>query len=496
MTDGKRSLIKLVFKQLYLEKGILTYEMAPAFKLIQELAKIVESSKEQLDTEHAKKIFEPTNNIDMKTQRQYLRLHCPSLLARVDSDHYLLFSLYNYFMISRRATELPVSSIRKLLPIAYKTKEAGVKTYHLNIGEPDIQTPEVIINSLKSWNQNPIKYAPSGGTKEFINSVLWYYHKLGFSFLKAEHIIGTVGSSEAIFMALFSTCNPGDEVLVFEPFYSSYATSAKLVDIAFSPVETTVDTSFHLPNQDGIEKKITPKTKAIIYSNPCNPTGAVYTKKEIEMLVKIAKKHSLFLISDEVYREYIFVDWPHISLFSYIEEIPDLAIVVDSLSKRYNLCGSRLGMFITLNKDLLTSAMRIAMSRLSGGLVDQYMGTFLTKVPDSYIKDVQKEYKERRDLVYKGLKNISGVTVSKPEGAFYIMAQLPVDNAEKFCIWLLEKYRNNNETIMMAPGYGFYKGKAKGLKEVRIAYVLKKEDLQHSLYLLQDALEEYNKIKS
>lgn len=396
-------------------------------------------------------------------------------------------------MISKRAAELPVSSIRKLLPIAYKTKEAGVKIYHLNIGEPDIKTPEVIIDSLKSWNQNPIKYAPSGGTKEFIKSVLWYYHKLGFSFLKPEHIIGTVGSSEAIFMALFSACNPGDEVLVFEPFYSSYATSAKLVDITFTAVETSVETSFHLPKLEEIEKKITKKTKAIIYSNPCNPTGAVYTKKEIEMLVKIAKKHNLFLISDEVYREYIFVETPHTSLFSYMEEIPDLAIVVDSLSKRYNLCGSRLGMFMTLNKDLLTSALRIAMSRLSGGLIDQYMGTFLTEVPDSYIKKVQAEYKSRRDLVYEELKKIPGVTVAKPEGAFYIMAELPVDNAEKFCIWLLEKYRNNNETVMMAPGYGFYKGEEKGLKEVRIAYVLKKTDLNRSVELLADALQRYNK---
>lgn len=395
-------------------------------------------------------------------------------------------------MISIRASQLPVSSIRKLLPIAYKAKESGVKIYHLNIGEPDIKTPQVMIDSLKKWDQNPIKYAPSAGTKEFIASVLWYYHKLGFSFLKAENIIGTVGSSEAIFMALFSTCNPGDEVLVFEPFYASYATSAKLVDITFTAVETTVATSFHLPSQEKIEEKITPKTKAIIYSNPCNPTGAVYTKEEIGMLVSIAKRHNLYLISDEVYREYIFVDTPHTSLFSYMEEIPDLAIVVDSLSKRYNLCGSRLGMFVSLNKELLTSAIRIAMSRLSGGLIDQYMGTFLTEVPDSYIKEVQEEYKARRDLVYEGLKKIPGVTVSKPEGAFYIMAGLPVENAEKFCVWLLEKYRNNNETVMMAPGYGFYKNEGKGINEVRIAYVLQKEDLKHSLELLADSLQKYN----
>ncbi len=395
-------------------------------------------------------------------------------------------------MISTRAQALPVSSIRKLLPLAYKAKDAGVKIYHLNMGEPDIKTPQVMIDSLKTWNQNPIKYAPSGGTKEFIDSILWYYHKLGFAYLTKDTIIGTVGSSEAIFMALFSTCNPGDEAMVFEPFYSSYATSAKLTDISFTTVETSVKTAFHLPQQDKIEKKISPKTKAILYSNPCNPTGSVYTKEEIEMLVRIAKKHDLFLISDEVYREYIFVDRPHTSLFSYMQEIPDLAIVVDSLSKRYNLCGSRLGMFISLNKELLTSAMRIAMSRLSGGLIDQYMGSFLTKVPDSYIKEVQQEYRARRDLVYEGLKKIPGVTVSKPEGAFYIMAGLPVDNAEKFCVWLLEKYRNNNETIMMAPGYGFYRGEGKGMKEVRIAYVLKTEDLMHSLKLLEDALKQYN----
>lgn len=394
-------------------------------------------------------------------------------------------------MISKRAQQLPVSSVRKLLPLAFKAKEQGVHIYHLNIGEPDVKTPEVMLESLKSWKQNPISYAPSGGTTEYISALLTYYSSLGYSFLKKDQLIGTIGSSEAIYMALFSTCNTGDEVLVFEPFYSSYATTAKLVDVSFVPVPTTVKTGFHFPRKEVIERAITPKTKAILFSNPCNPTGTVYTKDEIEMLVAIAKKYKLFLISDEVYREYLFVDRPHISLLSYMQDIPQLGIVVDSLSKRYNLCGSRLGVFISMNEELLTSAMRIAMSRLSGGLIDQYVGQQLTNVSDDYIPSVQKEYQARRDIMYEGLKAIPGVIVAKPEGAFYIMAQLPVEDSEQFCVWLLEQYRNNNETIMLAPANGFYKTSGKGKQEVRIAYVLEKEKLKKSLELLKDALEKY-----
>ncbi len=395
-------------------------------------------------------------------------------------------------MISHRASQLPVSSVRKLLPLAYKAKERGVQIYHLNIGEPDLPSPSVMIDALQRWTQNPISYAPSGGTKEYINALLGYYSQLGFSYLKPEQLIGTIGSSEAIYMALFSTCNPGDEVLVFEPFYSSYATSAKLVNIKLNPVETTVGMGFHLPSKQVIERAITSKTKAILFSNPCNPTGTVYSKDEIEMLVKIAKEHNLFLISDEVYREYLFVDRPHTSLLSYLKKMPELGVVVDSLSKRYNLCGSRLGVFISMNRELLTSAMRIAMSRLSGGIIDQHIGAQLTKVPADYISRVQQEYKERRDLMYEGLKAIPGITVAKPEGAFYIMAGLPVKNSEQFCIWLLETYRNNNETVMLAPGNGFYATPEKGRHKVRIAYVLQKEKLKRSLELLADALKRYS----
>ncbi len=398
---------------------------------------------------------------------------------------------YNIHMISKRAQQLPVSSVRKLLPLAFKAKEQGVQIYHLNIGEPDIKTPEVMIDALKNWKQNPISYAPSGGTKEYIDALLSYYNSLGFPFLNKNQLIGTIGSSEAIYMALFSTCNAGDEVLVFEPFYSSYATSAKLVDISFVSVETTVGNGFHLPDKETIIKYITPKTKAILYSNPCNPTGAVYTPEEIEMLVTIAKEYNLFLIADEVYREYLFVERSHISLLTYMQKIPELGIVVDSLSKRYNLCGSRLGVFISMNTELLTSAMRIAMSRLSGGLIDQYIGQQLTKVPKGYIPSVQMEYKERRDIMYEGLKAISGITVARPEGAFYIMASLPVEDSEQFCIWLLEKYRKDNTTVMLAPANGFYGTPGKGKQEVRIAYVLEKDKLKKSLELLSDALKQY-----
>lgn len=392
---------------------------------------------------------------------------------------------------SQRLESMPISAIRKLIPYSVEAKKQGVKVFHLNLGDPDIKTPEVMINALRNWNINPIGYAPSAGTDSFLKALEWYYHKLGFPFINTSHIIATIGGSEGIGMSMFGVANPGDEIIVFEPFYSSYASSAAIYGVKLVPVETHLENGFHLPNRKAIEAKITEKTRAIFYCNPGNPTGAVYEKEEIEMLVSIVKEHNLFLISDEVYREYVFEGRVHTSLLHYMQEIPEQAILLDSLSKRYSLCGGRLGVYLTLNKNLIQLTTRIAMTRLSGGIIDQAVGAKLTEVPDSYISDVQKEYQNRRDFLYEGLKKIPGVTVNKPEGAFYTMVGLPVENAEDFCIWLLQKYRSHNETVMFAPGAGFYATPGKGTNEIRIAYVLNTNDLARCLEMLKDALEKY-----
>lgn len=393
--------------------------------------------------------------------------------------------------LSVRLAELPVSSVRRLIPYANKAKDDGVTVYHLNIGEPDIKSPSVMIEALKNWNINPIAYAPSGGTKDYLNALKWYYQKLGHTYISTKDILGTTAGSEAINMAMFATCNPGDEIIVFEPFYSSYATSAKLWGITLVPVETMLENGFHLPSRLAIERKIGPKTKAILYSSPCNPTGVVYRTAEVAMLLDISRQYNLFLISDEVYREYTFTDEPATSLLSYMRDLPEQAIVLDSLSKRYSICGARLGCLVSLNQDILAGALKFAMSRLSGGLVDQYIGAQLTEVPDSYIENIRKEYKARRDVVFEGLQSIGGIRVSQPEGAFYIFAELPVENAQDFCIWLLEKYRDNGETVMLAPGVGFYATRGKGENTVRIAYVLEIPKLKRALEMLKGALHQY-----
>ena len=391
--------------------------------------------------------------------------------------------------LSSRISKLPISSIRKLIPLADKARHEGVKIYHLNMGQPDVKTPRVMLDVLKKWVQNPISYAPSVGTPEYLSALQTYYRHLGYSFVTERNIIGTIAGSEAINMAMLAVCDPGDEILVFEPFYSSYKVSADLWGIQLVSVETRIDDGFHFPSAREIEKVITSKTKAILYSNPCNPTGAVYTKKEIQLLINLVKKYNLYLLSDEVYREYTFVNRPHISLLSYMQSIPSQAILIDSLSKRYNLCGARLGNLVTLNEQILSGVRKFAMSRLSAGLIDQKIGAQLVRVPSIYTQRMQREYRARRDVMYECLSNIPGVNVTKPEGAFYLMADLPVEDAEQFCIYLLESFRDQNETVMLAPGYGFYLDPKKGKRQVRIAYVLEIPQLKRAAKLLRSCLE-------
>ncbi|MFA6533224.1 MAG: pyridoxal phosphate-dependent aminotransferase [Patescibacteria group bacterium] len=395
--------------------------------------------------------------------------------------------------VSSRLLEVPASPIRKLVPFATEAKKKGVKVYHLNIGDPDIKTPEVMINVLKNWSTNPIAYGQSQGQPKFLESLAGYYNKLGYSFVKTNHIQVTTGGSEAISMALFAVCAPGEEVITFEPYYANYNSYSTINGVNIVPVLTKGETGFHIPERKEIEKKITKKTRAIMVCNPSNPTGTVYTKDEMEMLVSICVKNNLFLISDEVYREFVYDGRKYFSILEYMKKYPENMILLDSLSKRYSLCGARLGMIVSLKKDLTDGVLRMAQGRLSSGYVDQAMAEKLSEVKDSYFTSVHKEYQTRRDVLYKGLKSIPGVYLEKPEGAFYTIVKLPVKSSEDFCQWLLTDFRYKNETVMVAPAAGFYGTKGMGKNEVRIAYVLNCKDLEKAIEILRRALVEYNR---
>lgn len=393
--------------------------------------------------------------------------------------------------VSQRLQKVPASPIRKLVPFAQAAKKNGVTVYHLNIGDPDIETPEVMLKTLQQWSKNPIGYGQSQGDPEFLAALEWYYHNLGYRFIDTSHIQVTSGGSEAISLAMFAVCAPGEEILTFEPLYTNYNSYATINGVHLKALPTSIDDGFHLPNSKTIKAAISNKTRAILYCNPNNPTGTVYTKSEVEMLVAIAKKHKLFLLADEVYREYAYDGRKQISLFSYMEALPYQAIVLDSMSKRYSLCGVRLGTFVSLNTEVMAGVLRVAQGRLSAGLVDQAVAAQLTKVPVTYFNKVQKEYTKRRDLLFDGLSQIPGVVIPKPEGAFYTIVGLPVKSAEHFCQWLLTDFRLNNETVMLAPAAGFYATPGKGANEVRIAYVLGVEKLARAIAILKQALVAY-----
>lgn len=404
---------------------------------------------------------------------------------------------YNFIgmKLSDRIGTIPASPIRKLVPFAQAAKAEGVTVYHLNIGDPDIPTPDEMLTVLKTWTKNPIGYAQSQGDPEFIKALVWYYHKIGFPFVQPGHVQVSTGGSEAISMAIFAVTNPGDEVLTFEPLYANYNTFAAVNSVKLVALPTQASNGFHLPSRDIIEKAITKKTKAILYCNPNNPTGTVYTPEEVAMLVDVAKKHDLFLLADEVYREFTYDGRKQSSILSYMEQMPEQVILLDSLSKRYSLCGARLGMIVSLNKKIMAGALRIAQGRLSSGLIDQTMATKLTEVPDSYFQNVHTEYQTRRDVLYEGLKKIPGVTLAKPEGAFYAVVGLPVADADDFAKWLLTDFRDNNQTVMVAPASGFYATPGRGKNEVRIAYVLEVPKLKRSIEILGKALVHYRDSK-
>ena len=392
--------------------------------------------------------------------------------------------------VSNKGNQMPESPIRKLVPYADIAKKKGNKVYHLNIGQPDIKTPEVAMNSIKNLDIKVLEYSHSAGFESFRTKLSQFYKKQGLPIEVADIII-TTGGSEALLFALGSTMDYGDEIIIPEPFYANYNGFSTASGVTVVPVISTIETGFALPPIADFEKLITPKTKAILICNPGNPTGYLYSKEEIMQLAELVKKHDLFLIADEVYREFTYDGDIHYSVMN-IPGLEEYAIMIDSVSKRYSMCGARIGCIVSKNKEVMATAMKFAQMRLSPPTFAQIASEAALDTPQSYFDEVITEYRERRDTLVTELNKIEGVIVAKPKGAFYCIAQLPIDNADTFAQWLLESYDLNKETIMVAPAAGFYSTPGFGLNEVRIAYVLKKEDLIRSVAILKDAIRVYN----
>lgn len=390
---------------------------------------------------------------------------------------------------SKRITGMQASPIRKLVPYANEAKAKGKKVYHLNIGQPDIVTPAGFFEAIRNFREDVLAYSTSAGSNELIDAIRKYYQSYGIEYGR-EHIIITNGGSEALMFAMIALCDPGDEILVPEPFYTNYNGFGQAVNVAIRPITTKAECGFHLPAAGEIEKLVSPATRAILISNPGNPTGVVYTDQEIMMLAEIAKKHDLFIISDEVYREFVYDGLKYTS-FGTIKEIEDRVILVDSVSKRYSACGARIGCISSKNAELMAQVMKLAQGRLCVPTLEQVGAAELYKTPMSYLKDVNEEYTRRRNILYKALKEMPGVICEEPKGAFYVVVKLPVDNAEKFVIWMLKDFDVDGETVMMAPAEGFYATPGLGRDEVRLAYVLKEKDLARAMDILKAGLEAY-----
>ena len=394
--------------------------------------------------------------------------------------------------ISNKGQNMPESPIRKLVPYAEIAKKKGHKVYHLNIGQPDIKSPEVAMNAIKNLDIKVLEYSHSAGFESYRQKLSAFYIKIGLP-VNFEDIIITTGGSEALLFAMGSTMDADDEIIIPEPFYANYNGFATASGVKVVPVISTIETGFALPPIADFEKLITPKTKAILICNPGNPTGYLYSKEEMMQLANLVKKHDLFLIADEVYREFTYDGDLHYSVMS-IPEIEQNAIMIDSVSKRYSMCGARIGCIVSKNKEVIPTAMKFAQARLSPPTFAQIASEAALDTPQSYFDEVISEYRERRDTLVQELIKIDGVTVAIPKGAFYCIAQLPIDNADKFAQWLLETYNFEGETVMVAPAAGFYSTKGVGLNQVRIAYVLKKEALIRCVQILKNAIAAYNKL--
>ena len=391
--------------------------------------------------------------------------------------------------ISNKGLMMPESPIRKLVPFAEKAKRVGKKVYHLNIGQPDIETPKVALDAIKSFSSKVVEYSHSAGFESYRKGLAKYYQSLEMN-VEYDELMITTGGSEALLFALNSCLDSGDEVIIPEPFYANYNGFSTSAGINVKPIPTSIKNSFALPPIEDFEKLITKKTKAILICNPGNPTGYLYSKEELERLRDIVLKYDLFLFADEVYREFCYDGNTHLSILN-LSGLEKNAVVIDSTSKRYSMCGIRIGCIVSKNKNVIQTALKFAQARLSPPTFGQVAGEAALLTPKSYFDEVINEYVSRRDLLVDGLNRIEGVICPKPKGAFYAIAQLPVDSAEKFAQWLLEEFDFNNETLMVAPAAGFYSTEGQGLNQVRIAYVLNLVSLKKAIKCLEEALKIY-----
>lgn len=391
--------------------------------------------------------------------------------------------------ISHKGQSMPQSPIRKLVPFAEAAKKRGTKVFHLNIGQPDIKTPQCALDAVKNNTLEVVEYSRSEGSETYRSKIAKYYAKNEI-FVNSDDIIVTTGGSEALLFTFGSIMDAGDEVIIPEPFYANYNGFSTASGVNVVPVISKIEDNFALPAIEEFEKLITPKTKAILICNPGNPTGYLYSKDEIKKLAAIVKKYDLFLIADEVYREFAYDGFEHYSVLQE-DGLENNAIIIDSVSKRYSMCGARIGCIVSKNKEVIQTALKFAQARLSPPTYAQIASEAALETPQSYFDEVINEYVDRRNILIEELQKVNGVKVAKPKGAFYCIAELPIKNADAFAQWLLESFNVNNETIMVAPAAGFYSTKGLGLNQVRIAYVLKKEDLIASVNILKEALKVY-----
>lgn len=389
---------------------------------------------------------------------------------------------------SKRGMQMPASPIRKLVPFADLAKKKGIKVHHLNIGQPDIETPPAAMAAVKNADISILAYSHSAGNLSYREKLVHYYSKNGIS-VEANNIMITAGGSEAIVFAFMACLDPGDEIIVPEPFYANYNGFAVMAGVNLVPVTSYIEKGFELPDPDQFEAVITPNTKAILICNPNNPTGYVYSQSELEKLEEICLKHNLFLFSDEAYREFSYSE-PCFSAMQ-LQKIPEQVVLMDTISKRYAACGARIGAFVTRNKLVFDAAMKFAQARLSPPGLAQILGEAALDLPENYFDAPKAAYLSRRDLLVSRLNAIPGVFCPNPGGAFYAMAKLPVDDTDKFCQWMLESFSHNNQTVMMAPASGFYASPGLGKQEVRLAYVINNEDINQAMDCLQEGLRRY-----
>ena len=393
--------------------------------------------------------------------------------------------------LSNRIRQLKTSPTRKLNPYAEEAEKKGIKIYHLNIGQPDIETPKMFFDAIGKYNSKTLSYSHSRGIKPLLQKIQKYYDKMGIHYEEDEIVI-TYGGSEAVLFSMLAIFDEGDEILVAEPYYANYNSFCDLLNVKRNAVRTYAENGFHLPNRDEIEKHITPKTKAYLFANPNNPTGVVSTKRELDDIAYLSKKHNMFIISDEVYREFVYGDRKAISFGTY-KDLAENVIIIDSISKRFSACGARIGCIISKNKDFMNAVFRECQMRLSAPTLEMIGAAALYDLPSEYFEIARKEYDNRRKILFEELTKMDGVIVKEPEGAFYVLAKLPVKNAEEFAIWLLKDFNIDGETVMFAAGEGFYATAGLGIDEARICYSLDSKDLKKAMNILKEGLIKYRK---